>query len=68
MSLNVFNPSMPFGNIIDKDINSLCNLLWNIVTRIAITIMTCQHQYHDGEEDITISLSVQLLSPNMTYV
>ena len=44
---------MPFGYIIDKDIKSLCNLLWIFETRIAITIMT-EYQHNDYENVIKI--------------
>ena len=53
---------MPFGNIIDKNFKSLCNLLWIIETRIAITIMTNQHQHHDCEEDITILDIIKIIA------
>ena len=48
----ILNYSMASGNIIDENIKSLCYLLWIFETRIAITIMTDQHQHHDCEEDI----------------
>ena len=64
MSLNVFylDYSMLFGNIIDKNFKSLCNLLWIFETRIAITIMTNQHQQHDCEEDITILDMIKIIA------
>ena len=61
MPLNVFY-SMPYGNIIDKNFKSLCNLLWIFETRIAITIMTNQHQHHDCEEDITILDIIKIIA------
>ena len=44
---SILDYSMPFGNIIDKNFKSLYNPLWIFETRIAITIMTNQHQHHD---------------------
>ena len=59
MSLNVFyhiilDYSMPFGNVIDENIKSLCYLLWIFDTRITIVIMMNQCQYHTCELDITM--------------
>ena len=45
---------MDSGNLTDENIKSSCCLLWIFETRIAITIMTNQHQNHDCEEDITM--------------
>ena len=45
---------MASGSIIDENIKSLCCLLWIFETRIAIMIITDQHQHHNCEEDITI--------------
>ena len=45
---------MLFGKVIDENIKSLYYLLWIIETRIAITIMTNQHQHHNCEEDIIL--------------
>ena len=53
---------MPFGNIIDKNFKSLCNFLWIFETRIAITIMTNQHQHQDCEEDITILDIIKIIA------
>ena len=55
---------MSFGNMSDENINSLCYLLWMFETRIAIMIMTNQHQRHECEEDIIkldiINITAQL--------
>ena len=59
---SVLDYSMPFGNIIDKNFKSSCNLLWIFKTRIAITIMTNQHQHHDCEEDITILDIIKIIA------
>ena len=45
---------MASRNVIDENIKSLCYLLWIFETRVAITIMTEQHQHYDCEEDITM--------------
>ena len=49
---------MPFG----IKTSSLCNLLQIFETRIAITIMTNQHQHHDCEEDITILDIIKIIA------
>ena len=54
---------MPFGNTIDKNIKSLCKLLWIFETRMAIMIVTNQHQHRDCEEDITILGIIHIISP-----
>ena len=48
--------------VIDKNFKSLCNLLWIFETRIAITIMTNQHQRHNCEEDITILDIIKIIA------
>ena len=53
---------MASGNIIDENIKSLCYLLWIFETRIAITIMTDQHQHHDCEEDIMMFDIVKIIT------
>ena len=61
---------MALGNLIDENIKSLCYLLGTIETRIAITIMTDQHEHHDYEEDITIvdiSKTIAQLCTLLTY-
>ena len=40
----------------------VCCLLWIFETRIAITIMTDQHQHHDCEEDITIFDIIEIIA------
>ena len=47
-------------NIIDKNIKSLCYLLLNLETRIAIKIMTDQH--HDCEEDIVMFNTLEIIT------
>ena len=59
---SILDHSVHFGNIIDKNVKSLCNLLQIFETRIAIMIMTNQHQYHDCEEDITIFDIVKIIA------
>ena len=51
---------MPFGNIIDKNIKSLRYLF---ETRMAIMIMTTQHQHHDCEVDIMILNIIDISQP-----
>ena len=46
---------MASGSPTDKNIKGLCFLLLIIETRIAITIMTNQHQHQDCEEDLIIA-------------
>ena len=53
---------MPFGSIINKNFKSLCNLLRIFETRLAITIMTNQHQHHNCEEDITILDIIKIIA------
>ena len=53
---------MASGSIIDENIKSLCCLLWIFETRIAITIITDQHQHHDCEEDITIFDIIKIIA------
>ena len=54
---------MASGNIIDENIiNSLCCLLWIFKTRIAITIMTNQHQHRDCEEDIMMFDIIEIIA------
>ena len=55
---------MAYGNLTDENIKSLCCqnqefiiktlccFLWIFETRIAIDIMTNQHQHHDCEDNI----------------
>ena len=67
MSINelyhtVLDYPIAFGSIIDENIKSLCCLLWIFEIRIAITIITDQHQYHDCEEDITISDVIEIIT------
>ena len=45
---------MALGNLITENTKSLCYLLWTFETRIAITIMTDQHEHRDCKEDITM--------------
>ena len=54
--------SMTFGNIFDKNFKGSCNLLRIFETRIAITIVTNQHQHHDCEEDITILDIIKIIA------
>ena len=39
----------------------VCYLLWNFETRIAIMIMTSQHQHHDCE-DITMFDIIEIIA------
>ena len=59
---SILDYSMSFGNIIDKNFMSLCNLLQIFETRIAITIMTNQHQHHNCEEYITILDIIKIIA------
>ena len=59
---SILDYSMPFGNITDKNFKSLCNLLWIFETRIAITIMTNQHQHYDCEEGIMIIDIIKIIA------
>ena len=59
---SILDYSIPFGNIIDKHFKSLCNLLRIFKIRIAITIMTNQHQHPDCEEDITILDIIKIMA------
>ena len=59
---SILDYSMPFENIVDKNFKSSCNLLWIFETRIAITIMTNQHQHHDCKEDITILDIIKIIA------
>ena len=63
---SILDYSMPFGNIIDKNFMSLCNLLCIFETRIAIMIMTNQHQHHDCEEDIMILDIIEIIAQPYT--
>ena len=66
---SILDYSMPFGSIIDKNFKILCNLLRIFETRIAITIMTNQHQHHDCEEDITILDIIKIFTqPNTVHI
>ena len=49
-------------NIIDKNIKSLCYLLLNLETRIAIKIMTNQYQHHDCEEHIMMFNILEIIT------
>ena len=53
---------MASGSITDENIMSLCCLLSIFETRIAITIMTNQHQYHDCEQDITMFDIIEIIA------
>ena len=53
---------MASGNLTDENIKSLCCLLWIFETRIAITIMTNLHQYHDCEEDIMMFDIIEIIA------
>ena len=53
---------MASGNLTDENIKSLCCLLWIFEIRIAITIMTDQHLYHDCEEDITMFDIIEIIA------
>ena len=59
---SILDYSMHIGNVIDKNVKSLCNLLQIFETRIAITIMTNQHQHHDCEEYIMISDTIKIIA------
>ena len=63
---SILDYSMPLGNIIDKNFMSLCNLLCIFETRIAIMIMTNQHQHHDCEEDIMILDIIEIIAQPYT--
>ena len=63
---SILDYSMPFGNIIDENFKSLCILLRIFETRIAIMIMTSQHQHHDCEEDITIIDIIKIIAQPYT--
>ena len=49
-------------NPTDKSIKSLCCLLWIFETRIAITIMTNQHQHDNCEEDIKVFDLIKIIA------
>ena len=53
---------MASGSIIDENIKNLCCLLWIFETRIAIMIMTNQHEHHDCEEDITMFDIIKIIA------
>ena len=53
---------MASGSIIDENIKSLCCLLWIFETRIAVMIITDQHQHRDCEEDITIFDIIEIIA------
>ena len=53
---------MASGNLTDENIKSLCHLLWIFETRVAITIVTNQHQHHDCEEDITMFDIIEIIA------
>ena len=40
----------------------VCYLLWVFKTRIAITMMTNQHQHHNCEEDITMFNKIKTIA------
>ena len=67
-SLNVFyhtilNYSLASGNLTDENIKILCYSLWAFdETRIAITIMTDQHQHQDCEEDIMMFDIIKIIT------
>ena len=67
ISINVFYHTvldypMASESIIDENIKSLCYLLWIFETRIAIMIMTNQHQDHDCEGDITMFDIIEIIA------
>ena len=47
---------------ITSRVKSLCCLLWIFETRIAVTIMTNQHQHHDCEEDIMMFDIIEIIA------
>ena len=51
-----------FWKQIYENFKSLCYILQIFETRIAITIMTNQHQHHDCEEDITILDIIKIIA------
>ena len=53
---------MTSGNLTDENVKSLCCLLWIFETKIAITIMTNQHQHHNCEEDITMFDIIKIIT------
>ena len=67
ISINVFYHAildypMASESIIDEKIKNLCCLLWTFETRIAITIMTNQHQHHDCEEGIMMFDIIKIIA------
>ena len=59
-----YNPWLihDLGNLTDENIKSLCGLLWIFDTRIAIMIITDQHQHHNCEEDITMFNIIEIIA------
>ena len=53
---------MASRNLTDENIKSLCPLLWFFETRIAITIMTNEHQYHKYKENITVFNIIEIIT------
>ena len=72
-SLNVFYHTildypMAFGNLTDENSKDLCCLLWIFATRIAIMLITNQHQHHDCKDDITMfDIVTQLYTCGLRY-
>ena len=59
---------MPFGNIIDENIKSFMLSLLIFETRIAITIMTNHHQYHQYNRSALLkSIDVLQLSASIGF-
>ena len=63
MCIIIHDYPMTSGNLADENIKRLCCcLLWIFETRIAITVMTNQHQHHNCEEDITMLDIIEIIT------